>query len=75
MSELDEVCDRVTVLRDGEYIGTKVVKETDKNELISMMVGRELKITISETTRMMGKFCWNVGIFLTISWLRMLALK
>lgn len=43
MSELDEVCDRVTVLRDGEYIGTKVVKETDKNELISMMVGRELK--------------------------------
>jgi len=43
MSELDEVCDRVTVLRDGEYIGTKVVKETNKNELISMMVGRELK--------------------------------
>lgn len=43
MSELDEVCDRVTILRDGEYIGTKVVKETNKNELISMMVGRELK--------------------------------
>lgn len=42
MSELEEICDRVTVLRDGEYVGTKVVKETNKDELIAMMVGREL---------------------------------
>ena len=42
MSELEEICDRVTVLRDGEYVGTKVVKETSKDELIAMMVGREL---------------------------------
>ncbi|MGD1822199.1 MAG: sugar ABC transporter ATP-binding protein [Pleomorphochaeta sp.] len=42
MSELNEICDRVTVLRDGEYVGTKVVKETSKEELINMMVGREL---------------------------------
>ncbi len=42
MSELEEVCDRVTVLRDGEYVGTQVVKETTRDELISMMVGREL---------------------------------
>ena len=38
MSELEEICDRVTVMRDGEYVGTKVVKETDKDELISMML-------------------------------------
>lgn len=43
MSELEQVCDRVTVMRDGTYIGTKVVKETTKDQLISMMVGRELK--------------------------------
>ena len=43
MSELEEICDRVTVMRDGTYIGTKVVKETTKDQLISMMVGRELK--------------------------------
>lgn len=43
MSELAEICDRVTVMRDGSYIGTKVVKETHNDELISMMVGRELK--------------------------------
>jgi len=42
MSELEQICDRVTVLRDGEYVGTKVVKETNKDELIAMMVGREL---------------------------------
>ena len=42
MSELDEICDRVTVMRDGEYVGTKNVKETAKDELITMMVGRTL---------------------------------
>ena len=42
MSELEEICDRVTVMRDGETVGTKVVKETTKDELIAMMVGREL---------------------------------
>lgn len=42
MSELEEICDRVTVMRDGTYVGTKVVKETNKDKLIAMMVGREL---------------------------------
>ena len=42
MSELEEICDRVTVMRDGEYVGTRVVKETTKDDLIAMMVGREL---------------------------------
>lgn len=43
MSELEEICDRVTVLRDGHSVGTKVVKETNKDELVAMMVGRELQ--------------------------------
>ncbi|AIF50881.1 sugar ABC transporter ATP-binding protein [Pelosinus sp. UFO1] len=42
MSELFRITDRITVMRDGQYIGTKVTKETNVNELISMMVGREL---------------------------------
>ncbi len=42
MSELDEVCDRVTVLRDGAYVGTREVASTPKDSLIAMMVGREL---------------------------------
>ncbi len=42
MSELEEICDRVTILRDGTYISTEIVKETTKDHLISLMVGREL---------------------------------
>ncbi|MBE5775016.1 MAG: sugar ABC transporter ATP-binding protein [Clostridiales bacterium] len=42
MSELNEVCDRVTVLRDGTYVGTREVATTPKDDLIAMMVGREL---------------------------------
>ena len=42
MSELNEVCDRVTVLRDGTYVGTREVAITPKDDLIAMMVGREL---------------------------------
>lgn len=42
MSELNEISDRVTVMRDGEYIGTVVTKETNNDTLIAMMVGRQL---------------------------------
>lgn len=42
LSELNEVCDRVTVLRDGCYVDTRDVATTSKDELIAMMVGREL---------------------------------
>lgn len=43
MSELDIVADRVTVLRDGNYIDTVVMKETDHDKLITLMVGRSLE--------------------------------
>ena len=42
MSEIFDVCDRVSVLRDGMYVGTRMVSQTNKDELVSMMVGREL---------------------------------
>jgi ABC-type sugar transport system ATPase subunit len=42
MSELKEITDRITVLRDGEYIGTRDTASTTNDELISMMVGRQL---------------------------------
>ncbi|WP_107763873.1 sugar ABC transporter ATP-binding protein [Coprothermobacter proteolyticus] len=43
IEEIMEIADRVEVLRDGKYIGTRVVSETNADELIKMMVGRELK--------------------------------
>ncbi|WP_038080337.1 sugar ABC transporter ATP-binding protein [Treponema socranskii] len=42
MSELYEIADRVTVMRDGRYIATKKISETKNDELISLMVGRSL---------------------------------
>jgi ABC-type sugar transport system ATPase subunit len=42
MAELNVIADRVTVLRDGNYIGTRTMKETSTDELITMMVGREI---------------------------------
>lgn len=42
MNELFEISDNITVLRDGEYVGTVVTKDTVVDKLISMMVGREL---------------------------------
>ncbi|MGB5823316.1 MAG: sugar ABC transporter ATP-binding protein [Proteocatella sp.] len=40
MDEIDRITDRITVMRDGEYVGTLVTKESTKDELIQMMVGR-----------------------------------
>jgi len=40
LDELPEICDTVTVMRDGQYIGTKSIKEVTKPEIINMMVGR-----------------------------------
>src|ERR1044071_1918422 len=42
MEELFEIGDRVTVLRDGRSVGTFDVRETDKFELIRLMVNRDL---------------------------------
>lgn len=42
LDEVFEVCDRVTVLRDGEYVGTREISEVTEDDLITMMVGREI---------------------------------
>ncbi|HWO78514.1 MAG TPA: sugar ABC transporter ATP-binding protein [Bacillus sp. (in: firmicutes)] len=42
MEEIFRMCDRITVLRDGQSIGTKNIKDTNFEEIVKMMVGREL---------------------------------
>jgi ribose transport system ATP-binding protein len=42
MEEMFEICDRVTVMRDGQYVVTKDIKDITRKQLISYMVGREL---------------------------------
>ena len=45
LEELFEICDRVSVLRDGQYVTTVNIEDTSKHHLISLMVGRELSET------------------------------
>lgn len=42
MDEVFDICDQVSVLRDGQMIMTKDVRDTNMNELIKAMVGRSL---------------------------------
>lgn len=42
MDEIFNICDEISVLRDGSLVMTKECKDTDMNELISAMVGRSL---------------------------------
>jgi ABC-type sugar transport system ATPase subunit len=42
LEELFEIADRVTVLRDGAYVGTREMSDVNQEELIRMMVGRQI---------------------------------
>lgn len=43
MAEVFRLADRVTVLRDGQYIGTRPISDLDEGQLIEMMIGRRLE--------------------------------
>ena len=42
MDEINVISDKVTVMRDGEFVGTLVTKDCDKNDIIKLMVGRTI---------------------------------
>lgn len=43
MEEIFEICDKVSLFRDGKYIDTRLVSDVTKEELITKMVGRTVK--------------------------------
>lgn len=73
MEELFEIADRVTVIRDGEYVGTKDTQATNRDELVSMMVGRSLTNYYTRTYNNIGAEVLKVrnitqkGVFKDIS--------
>jgi ribose transport system ATP-binding protein len=42
MEELFRICDRISILRDGHFVGERVIQETSIDEVVRLMVGREL---------------------------------
>ena len=43
LKEIFQICDAVTVLRDGQFVGEKKITQLDEDSLIEMMVGRKLE--------------------------------
>jgi general nucleoside transport system ATP-binding protein len=54
LNEIKEVADRVSVLRKGKYIGTVDVKNTSKEEMSEMMVGRKVIFEIDKEEAKIG---------------------
>lgn len=66
LEELFELADRVTVMRDGTYVGTRKMEEIDRQTLIAMMAGRELKesyplrkVSLGEEVLRVEELCGN----------------
>lgn len=60
LNEIMAVSDRCTVLRKGKYIGTVNTKETSKEELSKMMVGRDVSFKVEKTDAKPGETILSV---------------
>jgi simple sugar transport system ATP-binding protein len=61
LNEIMEVADRCTVLRKGKYIGTVNVKETNKEDLSKMMVGRDVNFSVEKKDLKPGEVVLSVN--------------
>jgi len=55
LEEVFEIADRITVLRDGKAIGTRGLADVDRDEVIRMMVGREITEKIPKQAAPIGE--------------------
>ncbi|MBF0442999.1 MAG: sugar ABC transporter ATP-binding protein, partial [Oligoflexales bacterium] len=60
MDEIYEIGDRITIMRDGAFIGCKSLKEISIDELIRMMVGRSIKEQIPKEKAEIGEVVLKV---------------
>ncbi len=73
LDEVYEIADRITVLKDGQLVGTVRPQESDQNQLIKMMVGRTLgeifpvRNPVKEATALEVRNLTRNGLFANIS--------
>ena len=60
LNEIMAVADRCTVLRKGKYMGTVDIKDTTKEELSRMMVGRDVQLQVDKKPAKPGKVVLDV---------------
>jgi len=75
LEEVLEVCERVTVLRDGRRISSREVKETNSDMLVTDMVGRSIKTLFPRTHTGRGKVMLTVDHLFTGKKLRDVSFK
>jgi rhamnose transport system ATP-binding protein len=61
LEEIDALADRVSVLRDGELVATRAMKECPRAELIRLMVGREIQSVYPTRTPALGDVVLDVA--------------
>lgn len=55
MKEIFQICDRATVLRDGCFVTSALIKDTTENRIVASMVGREMKDYYNRQKHTRGK--------------------
>jgi ribose transport system ATP-binding protein len=61
LKEIFELADQVTVLKDGRYIGTRNVSEVTMDDLVKLMIGRDLKDVYPKRTPTTGEALLEVN--------------
>ena len=54
LTEIFSICDRITVFKDGQYVDTRDVADVTHNDIISMMVGRDMRLFEKNPDRQIG---------------------
>ncbi|WP_432451790.1 ribose ABC transporter ATP-binding protein RbsA [Agarivorans sp. QJM3NY_29] len=57
LKEIFEICDDITVLRDGKFIGQRSIDDIDEDSMIEMMVGRRLDEQFPRINHQHGNTC------------------
>lgn len=60
MEEVFKICHKITVMRDGQYVGTKSIEDTNFDEVVRMMAGRELTERFPKKTYKIGDELFKV---------------
>jgi ribose transport system ATP-binding protein len=60
MSEIFQIADRVTVFKDGKWVGTHRINDVTERDLVRMMVGRQVNVRFPPKTRQPGKVVLKV---------------
>ena len=64
LEEIFEICEWVTVLRDGQVVGSRPIEELSKDDITEMMIGRELRDVFPNGLHIKaGKWYWKLKTY------------